>query len=147
MNSILEYSHPYPPAKSTFRSRSHSASSSSSSSSSEAADAAAEEQLCPTSDNVLEELSERQEVAPHAESEHPVVKSSANGDGSQEEEEEPSTLSKVQGLLKSRHSSKSSVASSSEDEEAEDKRVNHPVPEDFVQVVPDTTHGKETAKS
>ena len=142
MNSILEYSHPYPPAKSTFRSRSHSASSS------EAADAAAEEQLCPTSDNVLEELSERQEVAPHPESEPPVVKSSANGDELQdEEEEEPSTLSKVQGLLKSRHSSKSSVASSSEDEEAEDKRVNHPVPEDFVQVVPDTTHGKETAKS
>ena len=94
---------------------------------------------------MVEELSERQEVAAHAESEPPLVKSSANGDG--EEEEEPSTLSKVQGLLKSRHSSKSSVASSSEDEEAEDKRVNHPVPEDFVQVVPDTTHGKETAKS
>ena len=95
---------------------------------------------------MLEELSERQEVAPHAESEPPLVKSSANGDGLKEEEEEPSTLSKVQGLLKSRHSSKSSVASSSEDEEAEDKRVNHPVPEDFVQVVPDTTHGKETAR-
>ena len=87
---------------------------------------------------IKEELSP--EVAPHAESE--PVKSAASGDGFKEEEEEPSTLSKVQGLLKSRHSSKSSASS----EEAEDKRVHHPVPEDFVQVPDTQTHGKGTGK-